>query len=69
MGGAKVFWAKALRFGTNSGDACGCRNPIGDAVVVTFSLLKLRMKTLDHHGLDDDDAVRHFPLGGVVVEL
>jgi hypothetical protein len=31
--------------------------------VVTFSPLKLRVKTLDHRGLDNGDTVRHFPLG------
>jgi hypothetical protein len=65
----RFFQEKALRFGANGGDACGCRNPIGGAVVVTFSLLKLRVKTLDHRGLDDGGVVCHFPLGGIVVEL
>jgi hypothetical protein len=44
----RFFWAKALRFGANGGDACGCRNPDGGAIVVTFSPLKLRVKTIDH---------------------
>jgi hypothetical protein len=65
----RFFREKALRFGANGGDAYGCRNPIGGAVVVTFSPLKLRVKTLDHRGLDDGGAVRRFPLEGFVVEL
>ena len=34
----------------------------------TFSTSGLRVKTLDYHGLDDGDAFRRYPLGGVVVE-
>jgi hypothetical protein len=47
------FWAKALRFGANDGYACGCPNPLESVVVGTFFTLGLRMKTLDHLGLDD----------------
>jgi hypothetical protein len=65
----RFFRAKALHFDANGGDACGCSNPVGGAVVVTFSPLKLQVKTLDHRGLDDGGAVRRFPLEGVVVEL
>ena len=36
------FRAKAPRFGANSDDACGCRNPLGGAVVGAFSALGLR---------------------------
>jgi hypothetical protein len=63
------FWAKAQRFGANGGDACGCRNPLDGAVVVTFSAPKLWVKTLDHCGLDGGGALRHYSLGGVVAEL
>jgi hypothetical protein len=41
------FWAKDQRFDANGGDACGCRNPLEGAVVVTFFVLGLRVKTLD----------------------
>jgi hypothetical protein len=41
------FQAKAQRFGTNGGDACGCCNPLEGVVVVILSVLWLRVKTLD----------------------
>ena len=46
----------------------GYRDPIGGAVVATFIALGLRVKTLDHPGLDIGDVIRRYPLGGVVVE-
>jgi hypothetical protein len=52
----RFFRAKALCFGTNGGDACGCRNPLEGVVVGTFSIFGLRVKTLDHLGLDDGGA-------------
>jgi hypothetical protein len=60
---------KALRFDANGVDACGCRNPLGVVVVGTFFVLGLRVKTLDHFGLSDSGALRHYPLGGIVVEF
>ena len=33
-----------------------------------FAVLGLRVKTLDHPGLDIGDVIRRYPLGGVVVE-
>lgn len=39
------------------------------AVVGTFVMLELRVKTLDRLGLDGGDAMRRHPLGGVVVEF
>jgi hypothetical protein len=41
------LWAKARRFDTNEGDACGCCKHLEGAIVVTFIVLGLRMKTLD----------------------
>jgi hypothetical protein len=41
------FRAKAQRFGTNGGDACGCRIPLEGVVVVILPALWLRVKTLD----------------------
>jgi hypothetical protein len=41
------FWAKAQRFSANSGDACGCHNPLGGVVVVILPVLWFRVKTLD----------------------
>jgi hypothetical protein len=63
----RFFRAKAQRFGANGSDACGCCNPLGGVVVVTFFVPGLRVKTLDC-GLDDGGVMRRYPLGGVVVE-
>jgi hypothetical protein len=41
------FRTKAQHFYANGGDTCGCRNPLEGAVVVTFVVLGLRVKTLD----------------------
>jgi hypothetical protein len=60
---------KALCFDANDGDAYGCRNLLGGVVVGTFSMLGLRVKTLDHFGLDDGGVLRRYPFGGVVVEF
>jgi hypothetical protein len=38
---------KPQRFDDNNGDSCGCHNPLGGVVVVVFSALGLRVKTLD----------------------
>ena len=62
------FRTKAQRLSANGSGACGCRNPLGGVVVVILPALRLRVKTLDHHGLDGGGAVRRYPLGGVVVE-
>ena len=59
---------KTLRSGANGGDACGYCYPLGGVVVVTLAVGGLRVKTIDHLGLDDSDALRRYPLGGVVVE-
>jgi hypothetical protein len=52
----RFFQAKALCFRANGGDACGCRNPLEGVIVGTFSTPGLRVKTLDHLGLDDGGA-------------
>jgi hypothetical protein len=39
---------KAQRFNANSGDACGCRNPLESVIVDTFIVLGLWVKTFDH---------------------
>jgi hypothetical protein len=61
------FRAKAQRFGANDGDACGCRNPFAGAVVVTFAMLGLRVKTLTLRSRRRR-RVRRYPREGVVVE-
>jgi hypothetical protein len=66
--GRGFFRTKAQRLGANGSDACGCRNPFGGVVVAILSALRLRVKTLDLHGLDGGGAVRRYPLEGVVVE-
>ena len=66
--GRRFFRAKAQRFGANGGDARGCRNPLGGAVVATFAVLGLRVKTLDYD-LDNGGVRRRYLLEGVVVEF
>jgi hypothetical protein len=44
---ARFFRAKAQGFRANDGDAYGCHDPFEGAVVVTFAMLGLRVKTLD----------------------
>jgi hypothetical protein len=43
----RFFRGKARCFGANGANACGCRNPLGGVVVVTFSTLGFWVKTLD----------------------
>ena len=51
-------------------DACGCRYPLGDVVLVIFPVSGLRVKThVLSFGLGSGDALRRYPLGGAVVEL
>ena len=64
----EFFRAKILRSGANGGDARGYRIPLGGAIVGTLAALGLRVKTLDHLGLDNGGAPRCYPIGGVVVE-
>jgi hypothetical protein len=65
----RFFRSKALRFGADGGDACGCRNTDVGAVVVTFSSLKLRVKTLDHAISTMAARCVVSLLGGFIVEL
>jgi hypothetical protein len=44
----KIFQVKAQCFGTGGGDACRYRYPFGSAAAVTFSVIGLWVKTLDH---------------------
>jgi hypothetical protein len=55
---------KAWRFGASCGDAWRCHNPLGGAIVVSFHSSGLRVKTLDHLGLDDNGVLHRHPLGG-----
>jgi hypothetical protein len=43
----RIFRANAQRFGTNGGDACGCRIPLEGVIVVILPALWLQVKTLD----------------------
>jgi hypothetical protein len=61
--------AKAQRLGTNGGNACGYRNPLGGIVVGTFSMSGLWVKTLGLLGLDGGGVLCRNSLGSVVVEL
>jgi hypothetical protein len=47
----KVFAGESSHFDTNRGNVSGCCIPLGDAVVGTFVLLGLRLKTLKCCGL------------------
>ena len=65
----RFFRVKTQRFGASNGGTYGCRDPPGGVAAVTFPVSGLRVKTLDHSGLDDGGVSRRQPLGGVVVEL
>jgi hypothetical protein len=47
MAGVFEGFSKAPHFNANSGDACGCHYSLGGAVVDTFFVLGLQVKTLD----------------------
>ena len=61
--------SESLHFGAGNGDACGCHYPLGGVAVYPRRDWVPGENPSAHCGLGDGGASRHYPFGGVVVEL
>jgi hypothetical protein len=63
----RFFQTKAQCFSTRDCDACGYRYPLGGVDAATFSVIRLRVKTIDHRSQQQQRCIVNL-LGGIVVE-